>query len=158
MNRKSIITHKDADQNLCTIAALMLEDAMQQLRMTREEEHPIPMTNGEDAPPGFAEDDGSKRTIFSADPQNVLENIEDTVFQYIPALDQQFEVFPTNRPATLCWWSLQNLIRFRLRQARQELADNCYPQSGEFKSDKQASRNPKKRPEASKFGRQPERE
>ncbi len=159
MRKKNLITWKDADQNLCHLAAVMLSNAMQELRNSGVQTGDFVMDNGKELPPGYAEPDGSKRTIYSDEPTSLLSAVGDADISYEISPDDVVFYFDTDRPSTLCWWSFQNLIRWRLRKARRELARNVY-QSKPFKkeTEKNCSRNQEKRPEGSKYGRQAERE
>lgn len=164
MRHKNVITWKDADQNLCHLAALMFENALQELRPPRDMTNPWPMDNGKDVEPGYAEEDGSKRTVFTDAPSiNTFipqdEEIERPKEGSIEITDEYSYYFDAARPSSICWWSFQNLIRWRLRKARLELSKNLYG-ARKFKNEteKNASRNLKKRPEQSKYGRQAERD
>ncbi len=143
---RKLITWKDADQNLCTLAASMFENAMIILRSPEDSIVPFyPLDDGNQAFPGMAEKEGSKRSIMS-EPE-----------QPAPGPDEVIDSFWSG-PCPICWWSFQNLIRQRLAMARQELMDNRYLRNKEPGWSKQDSRNPNGRKEGSKFGRKPERE
>jgi hypothetical protein len=141
MNTKNLITWKDADQNLCTIAASLLANAMMSLRGVRTMKGPWPTDDGEMIEPGFALDESSKRTVFSGD--------------YDPR--DSFAASNDNQPCPQCWWCFQNMITQKLRVARAELKRNCYEQNRKLRTSKQRSRNPKGRSVKSKFQRQQER-
>lgn len=64
MTKRNLITWKDADQNLCWIAAFILDKAMHTLRARKDMRGPYPVGRSGNVDPGFAEDNG-KRTVFS---------------------------------------------------------------------------------------------
>lgn len=134
--KKNLITWKDADQNLCTVAAAIFDAAMRELRANYDQDFWYPTDDGGRAESGMCEESGN-RTFWSTD-RSVPEVIRE-------GLSQQ------------CWWSFQNIIRMRLAQSRQEIQDNLYPQNRQHRTSKQSSRNPDKRRDGSKYGRQPER-
>ena len=149
MNDKRAITWKDADQNLCTIAASILHNSMQTLRTSREllegfELGSYPLDDGTTVNAGFAQKAGSHRSHWSGD--------------YITGLHYQDFAEPRRGPSPQCWWCFQNLIRQRLEQARRELMDNRYIRVNKPKASKQESRNPVKRSPKGKYNRKPERE
>lgn len=143
--RKSLITWKDADQNLCTIAALILDDA-NLLRSPDDFNYAYQVEGAEPIQPGYAEDSGS-RSVFSTEGGFVQSNdfLSDAIGDFRPT------------PAPLCWYSFQNLVRLHLKKSRKELKDNLYQQKDPVVSSKQESRNPVKRRSISKYGRKGER-
>ena len=157
--KRRLITWKDADQNLCTLAASILDDASAELRATEELTGRIqifpptlgppaptawPVDGGEPVKAGMAED-GGHRSFWSAPWEQMNTNDDLLETQYLPQLTPQ------------CWFSFQNLVMMRLKEAREDLRKNRYLKNNKFKSSEQISRNPLKRPEGSKFGRTPER-
>lgn len=140
---KKVITWKDADQNLCTIAAAILDNASSLLRASGNVAESYPTDGGGSIEPGFAEPSGN-RTYWSG----VVTN------DFLPtdyrALGQG--------PSYQCWFCFQNMVRLRLEDARRELKRNRYLRKNAFKSSKQRSRNKITRPETGKAGRRPERE
>lgn len=163
---KNIITWKDADQNLCTIAAYILHQASVELRATRSG-IPVLMTNGQFAAPGYAEkmQASAGRTIFSGnkDDAATMDDPAGLPGGFSPEIpdDREDETKDDNlnvrSPSVLCWWSFQNIIRFRLREAREELEKNLYPQKRKGTVNPNQSRNLKRERDKSKFGRQAER-
>lgn len=158
MRKKSLITWKDADQNLCTIAAFIFHQAMVEIRnpdppnMLKE---PKWMSNGQAVPPSYASTWPRSVTSWGLDNDfmgwfgNTSGGPYGVVFTYIP------------QPSTLCWWCFQNIVRQRLREARLELKKNCYPQNRKRKTRREVhkTRNQGKRfVNRSKYGRHPERE
>lgn len=144
---KNIITWKDADQNLCTLAAVILDSAMTQIRGHDTFLTPVPTTNGQLIPPGWLEDGDSGRSIFSGQTHRIMSWGTPSA----PDADLSTEITP------LCWWSFQNLVRQRLLMAREDLRQNRYKQTRDARMSDQRSRNKHKRSKRSKFGRQPER-
>lgn len=146
MRAKKVITWKDADQNLCTLAASILSNSMDALRRGEAGTFDWPLEGGGTASPGMGQEIGSRRSIWSCDEAIVIDpraRIED---------NRILEASPQ------CWWSFQNMIRMRLAQARQDLKDNRYLRNNPPKSSKQDSRNPDGRPPRGKYGRKRERE
>lgn len=129
MNKKKVITWEDADMNLCIIAASILDSAMMVLRATNEPPYRSAY---------YRTDDG---TVV---PDDYASDEDRTVYSW-----------PTLSP--ICWWSFQNLVRIRLREARKEIKNNLYGRGNRPKESGQSSRNPNGR-SGSKFGRQPSRE
>jgi hypothetical protein len=164
---KNLITWKDADQNLCTLAASILHAASVNLRSGRTAAGPVAMTNGDFAMPGYAEKTaaggGPGRTIFSGvrDPDATVPGYGIPGQQIDEPDDREDETkddnLNFNQPSSLCWWSFQNIIRFRLREAREELEKNLYPQKRRGSVNPNQSRNVKRERFKSKFGRQAER-
>jgi hypothetical protein len=150
MNKKNIITWKDADQNLCTIAAGMLDSAMGELRDSQPYipyYDPMFMSDGREVPHNYAS--ATSRTIM-------------TYLQFGGWYLGSGSGYPIGGgyASTLCWWCFQNIIRQRLKEARLELWKNLYTQRNrrESKRSSKKSRNRGKRMvNRSKFGRQPER-
>jgi hypothetical protein len=71
MENKKLITWKDADQNLCRIAAYILNEAAQGIRKgSAGRQDAYPTRDGEGAPRGYAEDDDSTRSVFSIGTQD----------------------------------------------------------------------------------------
>ena len=154
----SLITWKDADQNLCTIAAFILHAAMVELRQSNNLPGPIMplMTNGERVSHsfvspyprsifGFGEDTGVfgnewfNNDIYSGDGGGPGTNNDGS-------------------PSSLCWWSFQNIVRFYLREAREEIKANLYARrEREKRATPKRSRNYSKRSQGSKFGRTKDR-
>ena len=145
LRRFRSITWKDADQNLCTLAASILDQASGVLRTPygTQTENKETETAGEFIPPGFAdkEDNRGWWTIGT-----YTEDAADAGFFH-----------GKNTMSVVCWYSFQNLVRMRLKQAREELRLNLYGSGSKIKRSSQASRNPVKRLRGSKFGRKPER-
>lgn len=150
MNKKNVITWKDADQNLCTLAASILSNSMAALRSPLHATlgSSWPLEGGGMVERGYAQKSGSERTWATGDNSRAFIQID--IFHDDPLEKIQ--------PTVQCWWCFQNLIRQRLNQARQELQNNRYRRDREKKKSIQISRNPNGRPEGSKFGRRPERE
>lgn len=146
MKTKKIITWKDADQNLCTLAAYILHQAMVELRSSQSTtvEYPI--------------DDGTRTAV------DMGSDTPRTVFSCVQAMlteDDYGVPFPENdgdTPSAQCWWCFQNLIRMKLAEARKELKRNLYGTGSESKVNKQSSRNYTFRTSRSKYGRQAERQ
>lgn len=165
MNAKKLTTWRDADQNLCWIAAYILDEAMNTLRknhdMSRES---YPCYDGP-IPRGFLQEEGSHRTIFSdnamrldgwfpsggygpgyelneesssaLDQLTELQEGDYSLFELVDGVGevvwQSFEQVDGNATTLTnvgitpqCWWSFQNLVRQRLKQARRELFENLY--------------------------------
>lgn len=147
-NEKKIITWKDADQNLCTIAAYILHESMVELRNTQS---PVstwtyPLSDGSRVGAKFGTEEN--RTIFSVTFGVLREGVEG--YTIIPSAASYY-------PAPQCWWSFQNLVRMKLKEARAELKANLYGQGEKVKTSGQSSRNAQPRTSQSKFGRQQER-
>lgn len=72
--RKTVITWKDADQNLCTLAAYIFDECVKDLRNSADmNRNDYPSEDGR-IPAGWAESDeglGSRRTIFSTAPPGI---------------------------------------------------------------------------------------
>ena len=151
--QKKIITWKDADHNLCILAASMLHQASQSLRGGRNMTVPRITTRGQQVPPGFAEvavwTGGPARTVFTG-PSRWGEGGGEY------AIEDEDDDRDLNHkaPSSLCWWAFQNIVRFELRRARKLLKENLYPQTKGKKTDPALSRNKDGRRAGSKYGRQ----
>jgi hypothetical protein len=127
MKAKNVITWKDADQNLCHIAAMILRDAMRELRQGHQEGLRPPMTRGKGPIPrdyAYSEDrswmsfNGITDLTELADDAGIFDKLDDWWDKNVWLL--------VGTHSTQCWWSFQNIVRFRLREARESLWENCY--------------------------------
>lgn len=148
LETKRIITWKDADQNLCYLACSLL-DAADNIRSSAIMTQPKAVDGDGDFEPGFVEKNPeSSRGWWSVGWQE-QDCLDWDILSAIGAAPE----YPC-----LCWYSFQQLVRFRLAQARAELARNLFKQSRALRSDKGASRNQKTRSKwFSKFNRAKER-
>jgi hypothetical protein len=150
MNKEQkIITWKDADDAACHAAALMLQEASLALRASYDAPGSHRTDDGKGASPGMGEEN-SKRTWWTygwvgAD-GNVA--IDDGEFDILNLDSAQAADPPIDR---ICWWSFQNLIRLRLKEARQEIHDALFAQGTRLRESDQRSRNARKRRRGSKF-------
>ena len=122
MNLKKVITWEDADMNCCIIAASILSAAVLTLRVTGTLGRGVLTTDNGETIPRDYAEDG-ERSVYS---------------------------WLTISP--ICWWSFQNLVRIRLKQARKEIKENLYGRGNSEKVSKQASRNATRR-SGTKYGR-----
>lgn len=143
-NRK-LITWKDADQNLMTIAISMI-DAAKWMRTSETQT----ITFDTDTPnrkvkPGWISKTAGQGWWTLLHRQSGMRTV---------VFDEG--VSPELSPT--CWYSFVNMVRQRLTQARAEMHENLYPQKKKLRTDKTATRNPNgKRRSISQFGRTPER-
>jgi hypothetical protein len=144
---KNLITWKDADQNLCTLAAYIIHQSMVELRSSEFTLIEYPIEDGSKVPLNFGS--YGVRTVFSHGENMLYE--PDTGVLFPP------ETFGDVMSAQ-CWWCFQNLIKMKLKQARAELKKNLYGEGEKAKTSKQSSRNASARKRQSKFGRREERE
>lgn len=146
---KRIITWKDADQNLCALAASILDKASGALRTTDIQTLPFQDTNGVNVPAGIAHQ--TERGFWSLG-WTEFEVTQTAVFE-TDSFSPDSHLY-----SALCWYSFQNLVRLRLAHARAELKKNLFDQSKGLRQDDTASRNPKGRKKwTSKFRREKER-
>lgn len=154
MREENLITWKDADLNLCRLVMGMLEDASYSLRSyAAHDAAPLTTTMGKQVGGGYAEDN-SNRTFFSGRwDVYIFEMMGD---YSIPYMWQWLFDEDTQGISLQCWWSFQNILRYRLKEARKELKRNLYQNNrSKVRTDKNFSRNLYKRVKGvSKFGRQ----
>lgn len=144
-----IITWKDADQNLVTLAASILNASSLGMRANGRQQgtfHTEPPVA--DIPPGFMDSENPHRGFWTFGWSEL------TVNTNLDSFDPG-----TSEPllSALCWYSFQNLIRQRMTQAREEIFLNLFPQNKALRMDKSYSRNIKRVRDSSKFGREKER-
>lgn len=153
MKQKNLITWKQADQNLCKLAASILNRAWTELRSDHDRQWTSPNQTRGKGPVGFnflTEHNQTWTTVASFNPDNELspfwEDNDISLFEYADEwIDQWFYAMPGDY-SLQCWWSFQNIIRWRLREARQALFENCYGRNPrKSKKVRIRSRNPSKR-------------
>ncbi len=158
MKEQKIITWKDADRNLCALAAAMFHLASEELRDHRPLDKDYPLTNGKMLD-GFLATEENKSPFTGRAPHDK----KPADYDHEKAIEKWNEllglplkyandVWIERTHSELCWYSFQNLIRQRLKMARQELYDALYGQSREQRTSKQHTRNPNGRKKGSKFG------
>lgn len=133
MNAKNVITWKDADQNLCRIAAIILRDAMRELRvevpgpwrpnMTRLKGK-IPKDYA--APPGEWWGWHSENGHMGVPDGQGGHGEHDEFYGYLDIFLDELKWEWQGDLSIQCWWGFQNIVRWRLREARESLWENCY--------------------------------
>jgi hypothetical protein len=123
--QKKVITWIEADRAVLRLANYILALARAELRDTQifkpfERAYPV---EGEEisVERGFVSDD-PEDSWWTVDPGEIEGNTR--------GIGTRTPYEKSNQPSAVCWWSFQNLVRLRLMQARQEVADAC------LKSDK----------------------
>lgn len=150
--RKRIITWKDADQNLCAVAMLMLDQASLMRTFEPQELGPDETEDGNEIPPGFADaDQAPDRGWFTMNWTHAATKNAVELYGVEPQ--------PNRLYSATCWYGFTNIVRRRLAQARRELHRNLFGQGAELHYQKKnATRNPTGRlKHHSKYGRTPER-
>jgi hypothetical protein len=142
--RKSVITHKDADQNMCRLAAFCLDIAGKVMR------DKTPDTLGY-----YSRRDGSSiENGYNSSKYQSWWSYNSLIMFGNKSGDVASMLSSRNDASAICWYSFQNLIRIRLREARKEIKAARYMRKNKVKTSIQASRNPVKRSVKSKWGRQ----
>jgi hypothetical protein len=151
MIAKKVITWKDADQSTMYLAGYLL-DSLSLLLRQKGGSGILGIYNRADGTlisDGYvSEDEG--QGWWTYDPNTSYTEGGGGIF----SLNDQ----TLNKPSLVCWYSMQNLVRIRLREARQSIKKARYGQNKEPKASKQVSRNPNGRKKGSKFGRKKETE
>lgn len=149
LKNRRLITWKDADQNLCTVAAGILEAALN-LRTTDNQVGTKAHWPGESYAPG--QWDSKTNHGWWSDGWNESDANN-------PKDERAGSPYYQNYITALCWFSFVQMVRYRLRQARQELEANLYNQNRAIKWQKNSSRNKRgaKYRGTSKYGRSEER-
>jgi hypothetical protein len=148
LKNKRIITWRDADQNLVTIAASLLA-AVYLIRSYIPMTTPVHRENGDAFNPGDLDDHSNGAGFWS------FQWTEEETHQPIqPSAAED----PRSQYSILCWYSFVQMIRYRLRQSRQEVEANLYTQKRALTTQVGRSRNKRgKGSHTSKFGRTKER-
>lgn len=160
MNEKRVITWRDADVAICRLAAYMLDD-MDTIRTYEPQSNTYDTTVPfEKVAPGYASSRAT-RGWWTLGTEGISQNPQfsdmgyflSPVLQIQAYLEQTFwgQMMPVGI-SQVCWYGFQNLIRLRLRQARQEIHKNLYKQGKKKKRNEQRTRNPLFR-QGTKFGR-----
>jgi hypothetical protein len=130
MNQNNVITWKDADQNLCKLVGRILENASRELRADTEPPsdyfYSPQMTGGKgEIPKDYASE--GPRPWHAVGLTDLAEyKNEDGLWDF---LDEAFDAIAwgiAGDYSVQCWWSFQNIVRWRFRQARAEIVENLY--------------------------------
>ena len=133
--KRKIMTWKAADQAVTRLGFLLIENASRRLRDTGSDlAGSYPTADPGFVSNGFVSDDPSQSwwTYDSETVQTIGDGID------IPYPDAHADA---KVPSNICWYSFQNLIRIRMKEAREEIYQNLLSQNREPRTSKQASRN-----------------
>jgi hypothetical protein len=149
MNLKNVITWKDADQNLCTLAAALIDSSLAFLHA------PENKWIVEDA----TELDELIPDIFS--PKILPDEPTDTTGRTFKrgtwSTSDTAPIWSHRYLSPQCHYAFMNMIRLALKHQRLMLKRNLMGQDRRHRISGQSSRNATGRKQESKYGRKPER-
>lgn len=136
--QKKIITWREADRAMLDCAFQLLAFLSLQLRYPerRDTRGSYPIAGGGVIRNGYMKEAGNTQSWWSDHPGTVHLMNEGGFMANLPDSDDT-----NDRPSAICWYSIQNLVRLRLKDARRELEQKLMPQRKRKRTSKQSSRN-----------------